>query len=398
MRIEVMPVATGERKWRLKARIYRDGEPVETQWKRVPGEVNRPAADRAAKAWHKELVAGGNGAPRTVADAIDYYLTEIAPVALQMTGLAAVRSVLTLHVRPHIGSVPMARLDVEHVDRIMAAAHKRGLGYRSKVKVRAVFGRVCSLMVKRKWLAENPVRLTDKPKDDEVKVNRRIPRDALGQILAKVQGTWLELPVSVALSCGLRRGELCGLQIADLDLEAGLLHVRRKVAEADGVIEVGAPKARSARTVSFPPELAPLFATHLVKMDRTLRVLRGDGLAAEDWLFMGARGGMLRPQMLTHSLAPVCRAAGLPPGLQLHSLRHTHASEMLANGADLIEVSRRMGHSRASTTTDFYLGVGEDAQARLGKVASAILQRAQPQVPALPDSIRRLLVAAQAGT
>lgn len=397
MRVEVYVISTAEpRKWRLKAKIYRPGAPMEERSKRVHGLVARATADRAAKAWQKELAAeGAGGAPRTVGDAIDYYLAEIAPVALQLAGEAAARSVLNLHVRPHVGQVALARLGAEHVDRILAEAHKRGLGYRSKVKIRAVFGRLCSILIRRKWLVENPVRLTDPPRDDEAKVNRRIPMDAVARILAAARGSWLELPVSIALTCGLRRGEICGLQVADLDLEAGLVHVRRKIADVGGRIAIGAPKARSARAVSFPPELAPAFAAHLVKLDQTLRVLRGTGLEGSDWLFMGSRGAGLRPQILTHAVAPLCRAAGLPPGIQLHALRHTHASEMLARGADLIEVSRRLGHSRASTTTDNYLGESLEAQARLGRVAAGLFARAQAPAASLSPMVQRLLAEAQ---
>ena len=397
--ITVWAISVGPGAWRLKAtiRLGAGQEPV-VRSRRLQAP-NRKAAERAADIWKRELeqAPAPAGTPETVAELVAYYFDTFAPAQnLAMNTVRSARNALDGHVVPAIGDVRLGQLGVAEVDLVMKAAQRKGLAHQTRVRIRASLNRLCVMAQKRGWLRDNPVALSDPPRDNRVQVKRRVPPATAGALLQRVAGTWLELPTLLGLLCGLRRGEICGLQICDLNLGDRQVSVRQAVAEAGGEVELRAAKAKSFRTVTFPPGMLELVAQHLRERDTQQRALLGRSLAGTDWLFIGRTAERMRPQNLTRAISEACRAVGLPPGIALHSLRHTHASEMLEDGAPLADVSARLGHSKVSTTTDFYWTVGEDTHARMSDHASGVLARARAASPAapseeVPESVRAVL-------
>jgi integrase len=155
---------------------------------------------------------------------------------------------------------------------------------------------------------------------------------------------------------GLRRGEICGLQWADLDLDRGELHVVRNVTEADRAAHIVEPKtAKGKRTVSLGRELAAVLRAHR-------KAQAADRLAAEDWedggwVFCDERGHMLRPYILTHRFKATTRAVPELPEAHLHTLRHTAATTMLLAGVAPRVVADQLGHRKVELTLNVYAHV-----------------------------------------
>jgi len=140
----------------------------------------------------------------------------------------------------------------------------------------------------------------------------------------------------LAAWCGLRFGELTELRRRDLDVTAGVLHVRRGVARVSGAVIVGTPKsAAGVRDVAIPPHLLPAVERHLAEHAAPGR----DGL-----LFPAANGGHLARSTLYREYGPAREVAGRPD-LRWHDLRHTGAVLAASTGATLAELMSRLGHS-----------------------------------------------------
>jgi len=140
----------------------------------------------------------------------------------------------------------------------------------------------------------------------------------------------------LAAWCGLRFGELVALRRRDVDLSAGVLHVRQAVVRVDGEVIVGTPKSEAgSRDVAIPPHLLEVVRQHLSE--------HAD--AGRDALVFPARsGGYLAPGSLYQVFYPAREAAGRPD-LRWHDLRHTGAVLAAATGATLAELMSRLGHS-----------------------------------------------------
>ncbi|MDP9478081.1 MAG: site-specific integrase, partial [Actinomycetota bacterium] len=136
----------------------------------------------------------------------------------------------------------------------------------------------------------------------------------------------LEALYVLAVSTGMREGELLGLKWADVDLEAGTLRVRRTLTRHGGKVALGEPKTKkSRRTVRLTPR-----AVESLKRDRARQAgekLKAGPLYGDQGLvFAGESGGLINPSNLRQrSFLPLLKRAELP-GITFHDLRHTCAS------------------------------------------------------------------------
>jgi integrase len=149
----------------------------------------------------------------------------------------------------------------------------------------------------------------------------------------------LRLSVLIAAWCGLRYGEIAELRRGDVDLEIGVIRVRRAVARVAGEEPIiGSPKSSAGvRDVSIPPHLLPEFRRHLA--DHAT-------VGARSLLFPAAHGSdrHLAPATMYRHFHRAREAAGRPD-LRWHDLRHTGATLAAATGATLAELMGRLGHS-----------------------------------------------------
>jgi integrase/recombinase XerC len=139
--------------------------------------------------------------------------------------------------------------------------------------------------------------------------------------------------IEMLYATGMRVGELCGLRLADVDLDAGVFRVvgkgdrERVVLAGEPAVEALLEYLRSAR-----PELA--------------RASAYDGEA----VFLGKRGSPIDPRQVRRIVDREAKANVGGEGLSPHALRHSFATHMLANGADLRSVQELLGHKNVATT------------------------------------------------
>src|SRR5262249_9055995 len=173
-------------------------------------------------------------------------------------------------------------------------------------------------------------------------------------VFETLRGTPLYALVVVALNSGVRRGELLALRWQDIDFDAGHLRVEQaleKTTRAGLVFK--APKSRHGRrTVTLPPSTIAVLREHWKKQQEQ-RLMLGLGKAPADALvFAHFDGSAYSPNLLSKQWRRAMKAVGLKA--TLHSLRHTHASTLIASGLDVLTISRRLGHGSAALTLNVY--------------------------------------------
>jgi integrase len=152
----------------------------------------------------------------------------------------------------------------------------------------------------------------------------------------------------------MRRGELCGLQWGDVDLDKATLRVKRSVEETRAGLRLKSPKTkRGRRSLTLPPETVTMLRNHKVQQMQLRLVLGQGAVKPETFVFNTVEDGMLSPDNLSRDWRQVCNSKKLPL-VSFRALRHTHASLLIAKGVDILMVSRRLGHSKASTTLNVY--------------------------------------------
>ena len=173
--------------------------------------------------------------------------------------------------------------------------------------------------------------------------------------------------VLLAAFAGLRIGEVCGLQVGDVDWLRRSVHVRRQVqhVKGDGPT-ITAPKTKSStRTVPVAPELLDALAAHVAAYR--------PGDDSGRWLVSRAAGQPYTPRTAWHVWQQARAAAGAPD-VDMHDLRHFYASALIAGGADVVTVQRACGHRSASITLNTYSHLWPSAEDRTRSITSDLMR------------------------
>jgi integrase len=201
-------------------------------------------------------------------------------------------------------------------------------------------------------ISKNPMRKVKKPK-----VPRRRPRivDRTGfdRLLRETEDRRLYPFVLTAASTGMRRGELCALEWTDLNWDTGILEVSKSLEETKaGGLRVKSTKSGEARRFAIPAEVVEALREHQRDQERD-RALYGADYANLGLIFARPDGQYYNPDKQGRRVREAMRRAGLA-GVTLHSLRHSHASELLSQGAPITAVSERLGHASPNITLSIY--------------------------------------------
>jgi integrase len=168
--------------------------------------------------------------------------------------------------------------------------------------------------------------------------------------------------VLLALTYGLRRGEVLGLHWSAVDWKAGTLavtHGVKRIKNRDRsspqktrliIAELKTPKSR--RTLSLTPELVAVLRQHHARQAEA-RIAAGSLWRDHGLVFTTEVGTPIDPDSFSHTFARMCKQAGLGHW-HPHELRHSGASLMLAQGTPLHVVSEVLGHASIAITKDVY--------------------------------------------
>jgi integrase len=176
------------------------------------------------------------------------------------------------------------------------------------------------------------------------------------RLMQVIQGERLEAFYVLALTTGLRRGELLGLRWSDVDLNSRQLHVRRALQRVAGELRFVEPKTSTSLRVVVLPKLA---ARHLVRHKAGQDAERlALGPAWQDYglVFASSRGTPLEPRNVNRRWDELRERAGLD-WLRLHDLRHGCATFMLAAGVPPRTIMEVLGHSEIGVTMNTYTHV-----------------------------------------
>jgi integrase len=163
------------------------------------------------------------------------------------------------------------------------------------------------------------------------------------------------------LATGLRRGEALGLHWSDVDLDAGLVRVRRTLARTFQGLRLDEPETdKSRRTVPLPRSAVETLETHRTRQLEERRTAAG-AWQEHGLVFTTEIGTPLEPRNVLRRFEVLAGRAGLR-GVTLHTLRHSAASFLLAAGTHTKVVQEHPDHSSYAITADIYLHVGPAQQ------------------------------------
>jgi len=159
--------------------------------------------------------------------------------------------------------------------------------------------------------------------------------------------------ITILIYTGLRRGELCGLEWSDIDFETHTMRIVRSAQYVAGKHITKEPKTNSGkRQLTLSNSIITLLKEYKDWQNNHKATL-GDLWQETDRLFTQYDGKPIHPDTITGWFASFIKRNNFPK-VTLHSLRHTNATLMIAEGTDIRTVSNRLGHAQTSTTLNIY--------------------------------------------
>ncbi|HWS10855.1 MAG TPA: site-specific integrase [Xanthobacteraceae bacterium] len=158
----------------------------------------------------------------------------------------------------------------------------------------------------------------------------------------------------MGLTTGMRRGELLALRWRDVDLDGASLRVEQSLEQTKSGLRFKEPKTKHGRrTIGLAASVVAELRSHR-KLQQEQRLRLGMGKIPEDGLVLSKWDGSPRsPNSTTKEWTRAVKELNLPK-ISLHALRHTHASQLIASGMDVLTISRRLGHGSPMITLGVY--------------------------------------------
>jgi integrase len=346
----------GARSWEIKFDL--GGRPRQTRYHSFKGTRRQAQAELTRLLAEAQRGQYLDPSRETLAEFLDRWDRDWAADNVSAKTRERYRQLIHNQIVPHIGQLALQKLRPADLSQLYARLLRQGstdgtpLAARTVGHVHRLLGKALAHAV-HPWalLAQNPARGVKPPRvaTSEIEILRD---DQIATMLSTLKGRAIYPLVIVALGTGLRRGELCALRWRDLDGDR--LRVERSLEQTrSGGLRFKAPKTSyGRRSISLAPSLIAELRSHY-KAQAQHRLALGLGKAGpDDLIFPNYLGEPRAPDGLTKEFTAAMRELGLP--ITLHALRHTHASQLISAGVDVLTVSRRLGHGSAAITLGVY--------------------------------------------
>jgi integrase len=374
----------GARSWELKFDLERDP----TNGKRAIRFHNVKGTKRDAEKKLAELISAaesGNAvdpSKATLGEFLDRWQRDWAAINVSPKTAERYGDLIRCHVRPCLGAAKLQKLKPIHFAELYAKLLREGrmvrkgaddekkkatiapLGSRTVGHVHRLLHRALGHAVQWSLLAVNPVATIDPPKVEGTEI-QILTEEQARDVLQKLRGRELYPIALLGLATGMRRGELLALRWRDVDLDGGKLRVEQSLEQtrprpgaANDLSKRGLrfkpPKTKHGRrTISIPPSIVAELRAHW-KAQQEMRLKLGLGKTLDEALvFPNWDGSPRNPNTTTTEWKKATATLGMPR-VTLHALRHTHASQLIASGMDVLTVSRRLGHGSPIITLGVY--------------------------------------------
>jgi integrase len=278
----------------------------------------------------------------TVTELLDKYFSEVAEHTLKPKTLESYESIIRLHLKPDLGGIKLSQLTPSHLQTLYSQKIKSGLSNRTVQYIHAVIHRALQQAVKWGLTVRNVADAVDAPKVAK-KTPEMLTEAQVKQLIASSSGR-MKIILIIATTCGLREGEILGLEWGDVSLEGAVIYVRHTTQTLwkKGIVKSEPKTEKGKRPVELPQ--------YTVAALKQWQAETGD----KDGLVIHTSSGKpFSSRNMLRDFAGLLKANEFPH-VKFHSLRHFHATSLLKKNVNPKIVQERLGHSRIDMTLDQY--------------------------------------------
>lgn len=280
---------------------------------------------------------------------------------------------LDVHILPALGDFLMADIASAMISKLLLDFQKSGHAHASAVKLYNILNGIFQMAFLDDTIKTNPMLKVKRPSPRKDEKAQDEPKKAytvqqLAYILQCLEGEPLKWMTYIRLvaDTGARRGEACALEWQDIDWIKGTITIKRNAQYTPTAgVYITSPKNGKFRTVDVGPDV--------LKLLQQLRLEQAGKVISRYVFTQDNSPDIMHPQSPTRYFKKFGQRYSIE-GFHPHKLRHTSASLAITNGADVVSVSERLGHSDTAVTLRMYAHANEESIRRAGQIVRDALK------------------------
>jgi integrase len=315
------------------------------------------------------------GETQTLKEYLESWLVMVAP-PLRPSSRRRYRTQVMLHLIPGLGHISLSKLTAQQIQLLYAKKMKGGLSSTTVNHMHGVLHHALDDAVRFQLIQRNVSELVRPPRKQVRKESVLSPKQAR-LFLDAIAGDRYEALYILALTTGMREGELLALHWEDIDWRHQTLQLHLAVQEEEEgrTFSIAEPKtAFSRRRIALTQVAIDALKQHRDRIDAEKVALGEAWDTTYDLVFPNTIGKILRPTSLADRMFPkILKKAGLPK-MRFHDLRHTAATLLLRQGVHPKVVSEMLGHSNIRITLNTYSHVTPHMQQQAVDAMESVLK------------------------
>ncbi|MCI2253435.1 site-specific integrase [Domibacillus sp. PGB-M46] len=279
----------------------------------------------------------------------DWFQTKRKQIGTQTA--KSYESYIRYHIVPSLGEYPLSKLTTIIVQKFINSLIDKGLSSATVKKIYNILNNSIQRAMNLELIPKNVVSNVELP---HIKKNKIQVWDTeeVKLFLKFAKESRYYIAFHLAVTTGMRQGELLGLRWKDVDLDRGTIHLRQTLSHDGKDFIEGAKTASSIRSITLLTQTVASLKKHKAKIMRE-KLKAGTDYTDYDLVICTCYGTVLSPRNLLRTFKALSKKAKVPE-IRFHDLRHTHATSLLLEGINPKIVAERLGHSKVSVTLDTY--------------------------------------------
>jgi integrase len=370
----------GDGRWRAAVSVgFKNGKPVRKTFTAVTRGAVQASLAKAVR--DKQLGIMATDERTTFGAHLAAWLKDVVKPSVRPKTYCTYEVLVRRHVGPGLGGRPIAKLTPSSIRAFLNEKLESGLSAATVKHLLVLIRSSIGSAVKDGLVPRNVAAVVKSPTRAAGQVEAPKTRQPVSfdpaqarAFLDALQGDRLEALFTVAVSLGLRQGEILGLSWSDIDLEDAKLNVRVQLQRLEGkLVKVEPKSAKSVRCISLPAVAVSALWAHQAQQEKE-RQWAGSDWQDTGFVFTTSRGTPMDCRNVNRRFAIVLAAANLPK-IRFHDLRHSAATLLLAQGVSPRYISDMLGHAQVSFTMQTYAHVLPHVQREVATKMDEILSR-----------------------
>lgn len=357
-------------RWAAKYTVHTSTGPKRRD---VYGKTRKEVAQKLREALDRN--PGITQDPVNLEDFLKRWLEDSVKDSVSKSTWERYEQIVRVHIIPSLGRVKLGDLSPLQVQVLYKSKTEEGLSPRSVQYIHVTLHKALKQAMRWGFLTRNVTESVDVPKIKKKEI-RPLNPEQVDRLMRGLENDRDRALYALAVTTGMRRGEILGLKWSDVDLETEALQVRRALSltrkdkTGRGLIFVPPKSAKGKRGIALTP-----FMVDILK--KYQRIRSGKGACEDGLLFPNPQGEPLRPSTISQHFKRLAKRTGLPPTVRFHDLRHTCATLLLSKGIHPKIVQEILGHSTVSITLDTYSHVLPNMQKEAVRAMEGMISKGE---------------------